>query len=155
MSSPAETMRRQLASILPEDAFLKRARADGTFITNALKWDEEHILLNTLTRAGFLCRQEGELLVISPGSAQMLAFEQSYPVPPDFLCASLLRFRGQVPDPAALTLFAAGVRLTEHSSPAEQQDYERRVRRLAAVCLREHLGGAYGCAILLYLIASH
>ena len=48
----------------------------------------------------------------------------------------------------AVALFAAGVRLLECADVHERRVYDRRVRQLAAVCLRSSSGGAYACALI-------
>ena len=143
---PAQ-LREILRPLLPERAFLRRARGDATFITNAPMFAEL-----SLESHGFLCSHQGTLLTLSPGAQFITEFELNHPSPPDFLCRTLLRFRGQTPCEDAITLFAVGVRLLEHADANEARLYDRRVRNLAAVCLRKNLGGAYACALLAHQI---
>lgn len=150
-----EALRAILRPILPDRAFLRRARGDVAFVTDAprhLSDEQAPALLSRLKEADFLCRAQGGLLLLSPGPRILTSFEAAHPDPPDFLCASLARFRGRPPCPEALTLFAVGVRLLEHPAPGERRAYERRARQLAALCLREDLGGVYACALIAHLV---
>ena len=143
MTSLPSQLREILLPLLPERAFLRRARGDAAFITNAPMFAEI-----SLESHGFLCEHQGKLITISPGPQFITEFEQNYPSPPDFFCQTLLRFRGQPPCEDAIRLFAVGVRLLEHADENETRLYDHRTRNLAAVCLRENLGGAYACALL-------
>ena len=140
-------IREKLHPLLPERAFLRRARGDAAFITNAPMFAEI-----PLESHGFLCEYQGTLMTISPGAQFITEFEMNHPDPPDFFCQTLLRFRGQSPCAEAVKLFAVGVRLLEHADKNESRLYDHRVRNLAAVCLRENLGGAYACALLAHHI---
>lgn len=140
-------IRERLRPLLPERAFLRRARGDAAFITNAPQWSETDLIPH-----GFLCSSQGNLLLISPSADFIVDFELKHPDPPDFFCQTLMRFRGQPPCEEAVKLFAVGVRLLECADANEAQQYDHRVRNLAAVCLRENLGGAYGCALLAHSI---
>jgi len=140
-------IRERLRPLLPERAFLRRARGDAAFITNAPMFAEI-----TLESHGFRCEHQGKLMTISPGAQFITAFEMNHPDPPDFFCRSLLRFCGHPPCDEAVKLFAVGIRLLEHADENEARQYDQRVRNLAAVCLRENLGGAYGCALLAHHI---
>ena len=147
MTSLPSQLREILQPLLPERAFLRRARGDATFITNAPMFAEI-----PLESHGFICEHQGKLMTISPGVEFITDFEQNHPDPPDFFCQSLLRFCGQPPCDEAVKLFSVGVRLLEHADENESRQYDQRVRNLAAVCLRENLGGAYGCALLAHHI---
>ena len=146
-SLPAQ-LRRLLRPLLPERAFLHRARGGATFITDAPRHTTDPPLPR-FEAAGFRCILQGSCLLLSPGPALLTGFELNHPEPPDFLCASLLRFRGQPPCEESLALFAIGVRQLESGDAREREQYARRVRSLAAVCLRKDLGGAYACALLI------
>lgn len=143
MTSLPTQLREILIPLLPERAFLRRARGDATFITNAPMFTE----ISPETH-GFLCEHQGKLLTLSPGPQFITEFELNHPDPPDFFCQTLLRFRGRPPCEEAIRLFAVGVRLLEHADENEARLYDHRARNLAAVCLRENLGGAYACALL-------
>ena len=146
-----EALRAILRPILPCRAFLRRARGGAAFVTDAprhLGEDENSALLARLESSGFLWREQNGLLFLSPGPRILTAFEDAHPNPPDFLCATLARFRGRAPCPQALALFADGVRLLERAAPGERRDYERRTRQLAALCLRKNLGGICACALI-------
>lgn len=144
MTDLPASLRAALRPLLPERAFLRRARGDATFITNAPLFGAV-----SLEPHGFRCANQNHLLLISPGAKFITDFELGHPEPTDFLSRSLLRFRGQPPCEEALDLFAVGVRLIENSDENEARLYDHRVRNLAAVSLRKNLGGAYGCALLL------
>lgn len=143
MTDLPSSLREALRPLLPERAFLRRARGDATFVTNAPLFGTV-----SLEPHGFRCEKQGSLLRISPGAEMLTDFELSHPEPTDFLSRSLLRFRGQPPCEESLALFAVGVRLIENSDENETRLYDHRVRNLAAVSLRRTLGGAYGCALL-------
>lgn len=149
MTSLPAALRESLRPLLPERAFLRRARGAAAFVTNALHFGEI-----SLSNHGFRCREEKGLLFISPGAEMLTEFERSHPEPDDFFCRSLLRFRGQPPCEEALDLFAVGVRLLESADENEARLYARRARNLAAVCLRKNLGGAYACALLAQQISK-
>ena len=146
-SLPAQ-LRRLLRPLLPERAFLHRARGGATFLPGAPRHTTDP-LLPRFEAAGFRCILQGSCLLLSPGPALLTGFELNHPEPPDFLCASLLRFRGRPPCEESLALFAIGVRQLESGDAREREQYARRVRSLAAVCLRKDLGGAYACALLI------
>lgn len=143
MTDLPATLREILLPLLPERAFLRRARGDATFVTNAPRFGQI-----SLDPRRFRIREEKGLLFISPGADFLTDFELSHPDPADFFCQTLLRFRGHAPCEEALNLFAVGVRLLECADENEARLYARRARNLAAVSLRENLGGAYACALL-------
>lgn len=143
---PAQ-LREIIRPLLPERAFLRRARGDAAFISNAPQWSE-----TDLETHGLQCTQQNGLLLISPSAPFIAGFELNHPDPPDFFCQSLRRLCGRPPCEEAVKLFAVGVRLLEHADENEIRLYDIRVRNLAAVCLRENLGGAYGCALLAHHI---
>lgn len=147
---PAQ-LRETVRPLLPERAFLRRDRGDALFVTNAPCFADAPALQNSLEAVGFVCAKRGGVLRISPGSALLTSLEVRWP-PPDFFCASLARLRGREPCGDALDLFALGVRLLEHAGTA---DYSRRARQLAAVCLRENLGGAYACALIDFVLRDN
>ncbi len=142
-----EQLREALRPLLPERAFLRRSRGEGTFITNAPRFVEED-LSPILARAGFLVKRQDSLLILSPGPSILAQFEQDHS-PSTHLAQSLARFRGQPPCREALSLFAVGVRLLENATVEDWTLYDRRVRQLAALSLRKNLGGVYACALIL------
>ena len=143
MTGLPETLRETLRPLLPARAFLRRARGDATFVTNAPHFGEIHPEIR-----GFRCHEENGLLFISPSAEMLTDFELSHPDPTGFFSRSLVRFRGRTPCEEALDLFAVGVRLMESADGNEARLYAQRARNLAAMCLRENLGGAYACALL-------
>lgn len=140
-------MRGEVAAMLPERAFLRRDRGDALFVTNAPAFSDASALTERLCRAGWRVQTRGGLLAISPGADMADQFERARPEPPDFLTRSLKRLRGLPVCGEALAVFAEGLRRAEHGGA---EDYDRRVRQLAALCLRRSCGGAYACAVILY-----
>ena len=140
-------MRGEIAAMLPERAFLRRDRGDALFVTNAPAFADVNALAERLSLAGWRVRARGGLLAISPGAERIDQFERARPEPPDFLTRSLKRLCGLPVCGEALAVFAEGLRRAEHG---DAEDYDRRVRQLAALCLRRSCGGAYACAVILY-----
>lgn len=140
-------MRRVLRAMLPAGAFLKRDRDATLFVTDAPRRGP----CPDFGAADFESSVEGGLARLTPGARWLHALEAEYPEPPDGLCAGLARFRGE-PDRVALALFAEGLKQLD-GAPRDPA-YERRLRQLAAVTLREHSarGGLYACGLVNYLI---
>ena len=143
----AAAMRGEIAAMLPERAFLRRDRGDALFVTNAPAFSDAGALTERLCRAGWRVQTRGGLLAVLPGADMIDQFERARPDPPDFLTRSLTRLRGLPVCSEALTVFAEGLRRAEHGGA---EDYDRRARQLAALCLRRSCGGAYACAVILY-----
>lgn len=147
MNSFAAELRQAALGLLPEGAFLRRDRGAALYVTDAPRrggtadWRS----------AGFLCREAGGLLRLTPDDRWLRRLEALYPEPPDPLCAALKRFSGPV-DPEVLRLFARGVKPLDGG--ADDPLYDRALRRRAALCLRTHDpgGGLYACALLNHLI---
>ena len=108
-----------------------------------------------LADAGFLSRQEGGLLKLTPGPAWLEHVETAFPLPPDEFCRGFVPFRGVPPEPESLALFALGARCLDGDDAFAR--FDRHLRQRAAVCLRlnraqprEPLrgGGLYACALL-------
>ena len=146
MSDPlVAAMRRAIQNVLPRGAFLRRDRGEALFVTDAsrrgaaIDW----------ASIGFIRESRDGLDHLTPAPKWLGALEAEYPEPPDPLCAAFQRFNGK-PGPEALRLFAAGMKAMD----AGQRDasYDRRLRQLAAVTLREHQsgGGLYACALVRY-----
>ena len=146
-------LREIIRPLLPERAFLRRSRGDGTFITDAPRHTAESPV-PLLTACGFLCAEDKGCLILSPGASILTDFELRHPAPPDFFCETLLRFRGEPPYAEALALFAVGVRLLEASTADERRLYDRRARNLAALCLRNRTGGAYACGLIAHILGQ-
>jgi len=144
-------LREIIRPLLPLRAFLRRARGEGMFITDAPRHAEENSV-PLLTACGFLCTEANGCLILSPGASILTDFELRHSDPPDFFCETLLRFRGKPPCNEALALFAVGVRLLESSTADERHLYCRRARNLAALCLRNHAGGAYACGLIAHIL---
>ena len=105
---PLRQMRAALRALLPPRAFLRRDREDALFVTNAPAFDPG---LRDLP--GFLAERRGPLLAVLPDASWVTRVERRCPEPPDGLSASLVRFRGQVPDRENLALFARGAKLLD------------------------------------------
>lgn len=144
-------LRESIRPLLPECAFLRRARGEGLFVTDAPRHTEED-LRPLLTALHFVCEEKNGCLTLLPDASVLTDFERLYSDPPDFFCRTLLRFRGEPPSVEALRLFAVGVRLLEASTENERRLYVRRVRSLAAVSLRTGQGGAYACALIAHVL---
>lgn len=140
-------MRGEVAAMLPERAFLRRDRGEALFVTNAPAFADAGALAERLSRSGWRVQARGALLALSPGAERIAQFERARPEPPDFLTRSLARLRGLSVCGEAIAVFAEGLRRAEHGGA---EDYDRRVRQLAALCLRGNRGGAYACAVILY-----
>lgn len=121
---------------------LRRARGDAAFFIAAPPEYQARF-----ESADFDVQRIPGGLVLSPSAAYLTAFELAN-APIDAFSASVERLRGQFPCEDALKLFAAGLRLLECSDAHERRTYDRRARQLAAVCLRQGLGGAYACALI-------
>lgn len=147
---PDRAARQILAPLIPGRAFLRRDRDAALFITNAPRIAPDPAFENAVREAGFITAEENGLMRISPGPAWLLNLEAEYPAPPDHLSGTLLRFKGEAPVPEAMALFALGLRILDGDPP---DNYEDRLRRCAAVCLRKHAGGGlYACAVVNHLI---
>ena len=146
----AEHALRQTArSALHEGAFLRRDRENATFVTDAPRFDPDAAA--ALSRAGFVAEARGNLLALTPDAVWLRRLEAAFPDPPDFLCETLLRFRGRAPDGAALRLFARGARLLDGEK--DDGSYDKALRRQAAEALRKGSGGGlYACGLMRYLI---
>lgn len=99
---------------------------------------------------GFSCARRGEFCALTPGPALIRDFaDWARPrTEADGLTRSLARLSGG--EEADLTLLLAGIKLVDLGAPeASLSAYEGRIRRRAAVCLREKRGGG-----LLWLCAA-
>lgn len=143
-----EEMRARLRAALPERAFLRRDRGDALFITNAPAFEGCPDAIR-----GFLPERQGNMLRILPDDTWISLLEHAGDAPPDFLCASLLRFRGQIPNRTNLALFARGLKLLDDIHAAAEADiaaFDRLLRQRAALALRGKCGGGlYACALIL------
>jgi len=143
-------IRQAAASLLPARAFLRRDRENALFITNAPRIDSDKNWPEVFSPAGFIACEENGLVRLTPDADWLLKLENNWPEAPDHLSRSLERFRGMSPGPEVLSLFALGIRILD-GDPVP--DYEGRLRRLSAVCLRTGSGGGlYACGIINHLI---
>ena len=141
-------MRARLRAALPQRAFLRRDRGDALFITNAPAFEgcPDQI-------PGFLLERQGNTLRILPDDSWIFPLEHAGDAPADFLSASLLRFRGSLPDRETIVLFARGLKLLDDihaAGEAEIAAYDRLLRQQIALALRGKCGGGlYACARIL------
>lgn len=150
MNDFVQKIRTACAECLPERAFLRRDRKNALFITNAPRVAPGTRWPDLLNAAGFIVREENGLLRLWPSAQWILTLEKMYPIPPDYLSKTLLRFRNLAPEFNTIELFAQGLRQLEGDSPT---DYECQVRQSAAIALRTGIGGGlYGCALINDLI---
>lgn len=145
-------LREIIRPLLPERAFLRRARGEGLFVTDAPRHTGED-LCPLLTALHFICEERNGCLTLLPDATVLSGFEQLHPAAPDFFCGTLLRFRTEPPSDEALRLFAAGVRLLEASTEDERRLYVRRAHSLAAISLRTGQGGVYACALIAHVLS--
>ncbi len=153
----AASLRAAARAALPEGAFLKRAREDGLFVTDAPRRCPGGDWHTALSDAGFTVAESDGLARLSPAPAWLIRLEAGHPQPPDAFCAGFLRFAGRTPEAESLALFALGARALDGSD--DRARFERRLRQRAAVCLRLNQipstvrgGGLYACALLKTLI---
>lgn len=149
-----DILRTRLRPLLPPQAFLRRSRSGGLFVTDGLRHSAEDPT-PLLEAAGFRCRRQGDLLILTPCERLLTDFEAMYPHPPDVFCASVARLRGLPLHPDATECFSTGLRLLESSLPEERRRYHRDVRQLAALCLRCQTGGIYACALIDHRLSSY
>lgn len=137
-------MRRAIRAHLPAGAFLKRDRGGALLITNAKRIDPDFA-----SATGFSAEARGDLTALTPEDRWIYAFERDH-APIGHLSASLARFRGHAPARAAIDLFVRGLKLSEsRPTDGEIADFDRAVRRMAAVSLRTGEGGGiYALAVL-------
>jgi len=145
--------RGQIRPLLPERAFLRRDREAALFVTNAPKFTDASALIDHFQVRGFICTAINDRLRISPGPAHITDFELRHD-PPDHLCKSLVRFRGQEPSADAVALFARGVQLIENADPGRLTEYMKQTRQLSALSLRIRQGGAYACALISHILET-
>ena len=145
-------LRAAARACLPAGAFLRRDRGPALFATDAPRRAPDVDWPAILAGAGFECAVEGGIAHLTPGRRWLDALSTEYPEPPDALCARLSPFRNAPTEPAALRLFAEGLKRLEDAGDAG--DYDKSLRQLTAVCLREKRpgGGLYACALARYLI---
>lgn len=147
-------LRAALRPLLPEGASLRRARDGWLFVSNApvqcrdAAPDRFISLSQSLNRLGLHGEIRFPALLLRPSADFARALEAQFPEAPNFFCASLMQTRGFAPDERSLALLAAGLRLLEQSDANELRAFDRRVRALAAVSLRQRTGGAYACALV-------
>lgn len=143
-----EEMRSAVQARLPKQAFLKRDRGNGLFVSNALVFDAEIREI-----PGFHVECAGKLIRIFPDIVWIRKLEEEYADAQDDLSASLVRFKGAEISEEAMALFCTGVKLLdagEGALPGEIVQFDRSVRQLAARTLRKDVssGGLYALSLL-------
>lgn len=138
-----------LLDITAPGAFLRRARGDALFVSDAIrKTPDAAAIESELNRYFYTARIEKNLLHISPAPAKVRAFEDfSSPEITPFL-RGFTAFRGRESDEATIMLFSEGIKIcAESSGAAAIAAYEKRVRQQAALALRTGGGGGlFACA---------
>ena len=142
-----ERMRLALSDLLPWGAFLKRDRGSALFVTDAPRRGA----CPDWSSVGFLAREADGLACLTPDAGWLAQLEARWPEPPDLMCAQLRRGSGPV-DGQVLELFAMGLKILD-GGPFDPA-FDRRLRQLAAVTLREQRarGGLYACGLVRYEI---
>lgn len=144
-----QEMRAALNAALPPQAFLKRDRGSGLFITNA------PIFAPSLERIpDFHLEKQGTLWRILPDRRWLDLLEHRFPEAPNFFCKTFIRFRGIAPKEKSLRLFAQIAKLCDAGASADEADLsacERLLRSRCAEALRGENdgGGLYAAALLL------
>ena len=140
-------LRAMARAALPPRAFLRRDRGEALFVTNAPAFDPA---LREIP--GFTTERKGGLMYLLPDESWIKRWERRFPEPPDDLCAKLQRFRGENPDRENLLLIVHGLQLLDGDATLENiADYDRAVRRRAAVALRGGRGGGlYTSALIAF-----
>lgn len=131
-------LRDMVAAHLPPDAFLRRDRGDGLYVTNAPTkgWRGEI--------PGFCVEHMGGIARIAPLPATIEGCSYA----PDTLASELERFRGS--SPGAAVIFSGCIKLIEAPDVTEWEKLDRILRRAAAKALRSGGGeGLYYCALAL------
>ncbi len=131
-------IRAAVAACLPDEAFLRRDRGSGLYVTNAPAkgWAGEI--------PGFSVEVSGAIAHISvlPETMETCGYE------PDRLALELERFRGASEE--ALEIFTECVKCIEAPDDVQWMKCDRRVRQAAAKALRCGGGeGLYYCALAL------
>ena len=143
-----DEMRSAVRSHLPEEAFLKRDRFDGLFVSNAPAFAPEIEEIPS-----FHVEKTGKLIRIRPEEGWIGRLEEEYRDTPEDLSASLARFRGAEISAEAMALFCTGLKLMDAGKgalPGEILQFDRSVRQLAARALRKDIpgGGLYALSLL-------
>ena len=154
-----EILRAEVESLLGAavpGAFLRRARGDALFVSDAArKTPDTTALESELSKYFYTARVEKNLLHISPAPEKVRAFEAfSSPEITPFL-RGFTAFRGRETDEGAAILFSEGIKLcAESSGAAAISAYEKRVRQRAALALRTGGGGGlFACARMIEYLA--
>lgn len=144
-----QEMRAALNAALPAQAFLKRDRGDGLFITNA------PVFAPNLERIpGFLLEKRGVLLHILPDQHWFDLLERRFPKAPNLFCETFVRFRSLIPKEKNLRLFAQIAKLCDAGASANKAELDACDRALRSRCAealrgKNDGGGLYASALML------
>jgi hypothetical protein len=127
------------------DTFLKRDRGARLYVTDAPKTGRGAECERALERAGFCARRIGALIYVMPGDSLTDSFtEWAEPAcAGDPLFEDFARFNASESCEDERGLFAEGLKLLETQGVDNDKImiYERRVRQMAARCLRDRQYG--------------
>ena len=127
-----------VSAYLPEDAFLRRDRGDGLYVTNA-------------PAKGWHGEIPGFSVDVSGGIARINALPETIEkcgYMPDGLAAELERFKGTSPE--SVRIFCECIKCAEAPDAAKWEKCDRMLRQAAAKALRDGGGeGLYYCALAL------
>jgi len=146
-------------------AFLRRDRGAELYVTDAPKTGQGDACERALERAGFCVNRAGALICVMPGDSLIGGFiEWAAPAcAGDPLFEDFARFSARESCADERALFAEGLKLLEtHGAGGENNTlgktalYERRVRQMAARCLRAgQFGGRLrACAAIIKMLLT-
>ena len=141
-------------------AFLRRDRGAGLYVTDAPKTGQGSACERALERAGFYTRCAGALLYIMPGDSLISGFIEwaAHICAGDPLLEDFARFNARESCADEQALFMEGLKLLETRGADDDKTalYERRVRQMAARCLRTgQFGGRLrACAAILKILLT-
>ncbi|MBQ6373115.1 MAG: hypothetical protein IJJ45_01365 [Clostridia bacterium] len=150
----AAQVREAAQALLPVGAMLRRDRGDALFVTDAIRRAPGVDWPAAFEAAGFLCDCSEGPARLTPGALWHARLADSFPDPPNALCAALRRFDGP-PDDVSLRLFARAVKALDSTAP--DPDCERLLRQRAAAVLRTPGcpgGSLYACALAVHLMVT-
>lgn len=148
MGSPLRPLAEQTIHAAWPRAFVRCDRGGGLYVTNAPLREED---VRTLNEAGFLAERMENTWRLSPGGAAVRLVREWLSPEQDPL--RLPALEEVLPEDTAL--FIEGLkRLELPADDAALSEYEKRLRRRAAECMRTHRGGGLltECGRLLLII---
>lgn len=121
-------------------AFLRWARGDGLFVTDAPRRGADlAALARRAGEAGWLCAERGGLWMLTPSPARLRRLETACGGAETPFARSFARFRGRGMEKADVEALLNALKC--RALRGDAGDAERRVRQRAAVALREGRGG--------------